>query len=271
MSALSYERSGTGPPLVLVHGLGSAHSVWRPVLPALEAQYDVITVDLPGHGESPPLPEQDDASPGALAGVVAAFLDRLGLDRPHVAGNSLGGWVALELAAMNRVASVTALAPAGFWLVPRKARLGLIEVSRQLARRTSRVQPLILSRSWGRAIGMRDYTTAARHLDVSVALDAARAMATATGFEAADQGMIGTRFFRGGVTPAEIPVTIAFGDHDRILPAGSCQERRLAPAHARWVVIDNCGHVPMWDRPDMTVRLVGQTTRLAHPDRPAVS
>jgi pimeloyl-ACP methyl ester carboxylesterase len=83
--------------------------------------------------------------------------------------------------------------------------------------------------------------------------------------------MIGTRFFRGGVTPAEIPVTIAFGDHDRILPAGSCQERRLAPAHARWVVIDNCGHVPMWDRPDMTVRLVGQTTRLAHPDRPAVS
>jgi pimeloyl-ACP methyl ester carboxylesterase len=261
MSDLSFERSGSGPPLVLVHGLGSARSVWRPVLPALEASYDVITVDLPGHGDSPPLPQGADASPGALAAAVATLLDQLGVERPHVAGNSLGGWVALELAAMRRVATATALAPAGFWLVPRKQRLGLIQMSRTLARRTSGLQPLLLSRSWGRALGMRDYTTVARTLDVSTALDAARAMATATGFEAADTGMIGTRFFRGGDVPADIPVTIAFGDHDRILPASSCQERRLAPAHARWVVLTHCGHVPMWDLPDETVRLIRSTTR----------
>jgi pimeloyl-ACP methyl ester carboxylesterase len=258
-AGLAYERAGTGQPLLLVHGLGSARSVWRPVLPALQSAYDVLTVDLPGHGDSPALPAAADASPGALAGAVLGLVDALGLDRPHVAGNSLGGWVALELAASGRVASATALAPAGLWLVPRRPSrtMGL---NRALARRTARLHPLILGRPWGRALGLRHYTTVARRLDSVTALDAAHAMATATGFDAVDAGMVGTRFFRGRAVPPDVRVTIAFGDDDRILPARSCQERRLAPGHARWVTLSGCGHVPMWDVPDQTVRLIRATT-----------
>lgn len=258
-AGLAYERAGAGAPLLLVHGLGSARSVWRPVLPALQASYDVLTVDLPGHGDSPALAHDADASPQALATAVLGLVDALGLGRLHVAGNSLGGWVALELAASGRVASVTALAPAGLWMVPRRPSR-TVHLNRALARRTARLHPLVLARSWGRALALREYTTIARRLDAGTAIDAATAIATATGFEAADIGMVGNRFFRGPEVPPDVPVTIAFGDDDHILPARSCQERRLAPAHARWVTLPGCGHVPMWDVPDQTVRLVRATT-----------
>lgn len=260
MTDLHYERHGSGPPLVLVHGLGSASSVWRPVLDRLRERYDVLTVDLPGHGGSPPLPDGTDASPAALAEVVLRLTDDLGIDRPHVAGNSLGGWVVLELAATGRVASATAFAPAGLWLVPRKPSRGSLSVNRLLATRTQRLQPLLLPWRWVRALGFWLASVRPADLDVEVALAAASAMATASGFEAADQGMIGTRYFRGRDVPPDVPVTIVFGDRDRILPRGSCQERRLAPPHARWVTLAACGHVPMWDTPADAVRLVRSTT-----------
>ena len=115
MNTLAYTRTGGGEPLVLLHGLGSFRQAWDPVVPALAEIADVVAVDLSGFGESPPLPDGVEPSPAALALAVAALLDKLGLDTPHVAGNSLGGWVALELAAVRPVASLTLLSPAGLW------------------------------------------------------------------------------------------------------------------------------------------------------------
>src|SRR4051812_5057883 len=112
MSKLAFSRTGGGEPLVLLHGLGSFRQAWDPVVPALSAVADVVAVDLPGFGASPPLSDGVEPSPAALALAVAQLLDELGLDTPHVAGNSLGGWVALELAAVRPVASLTLLAPA---------------------------------------------------------------------------------------------------------------------------------------------------------------
>src|ERR1700704_3809703 len=102
--ALPPPRGGRGPPLLLVHGLGLSWRSWEPVLDALEVRHDVVSIDLPGFGESPPLP--DDAVPTAtrLADAVESELDRLGLETPAVVGNSLGGWVALELARRGRAA-----------------------------------------------------------------------------------------------------------------------------------------------------------------------
>ncbi len=118
---------GAGETLVLLHGIGSYRGAWDPVVPALAAQFDVLAVDLPGFGESPPLPAGQEPTPAALAAAVAGLLDELGIDRPHVAGNSLGGWVALELAAQRPLASVALLSPAGLWpdRTPRYARLSL--------------------------------------------------------------------------------------------------------------------------------------------------
>src|SRR6266568_3996690 len=98
---LAYERMGSGPPLVLLHGVGHRRQAWGAVLDRLTPHRDVIVVDLPGHGESPPL-EAGLPIVDALLGPVTALLGDLGVAHPHVAGNSLGGRLALEAAAAGR-------------------------------------------------------------------------------------------------------------------------------------------------------------------------
>jgi len=88
---LSYDRSGRGDPLVLLPALGSRRQVWAPVLDRLTAQREVVGLDLPGFGDAPT--QQSPGTPagvGSLTGLVSDFLDELGLERPHLAGNSLG-------------------------------------------------------------------------------------------------------------------------------------------------------------------------------------
>src|SRR3954449_5289051 len=118
---LTQHRAGRGEALVLLHGLGLTWLCWKPVLPALEAVHDVVALDLPGFGASPALDDGRRPTVGALADAVEAELDRLGLDAPHLAGNSLGGWIALELARRGRARTVVALAPAGLELPPERA------------------------------------------------------------------------------------------------------------------------------------------------------
>ena len=108
-------RTGSGPPLLLLHGLGMARIVWRPVVPLLAREREVIALDLPGFGASPQGPHTVEG----LAHCVAAFAAGLGLERPHVAGNSLGGAVALAMGAAGTVRSVCALSPVGFVVRPR--------------------------------------------------------------------------------------------------------------------------------------------------------
>ena len=153
MPPLSATRSGTGAPLVLLHGLGSSRQAWDPVRPALAARFDVIAVDLPGFGDSAPLYGQAGVPPAALADSVARLLDELGVSAPHLAGNSLGGWVALELAARRPVASVTLLSPAGLWRknTPRYDRISL-RASRWLAQHATGTLSRLVTYRLGRAL-----------------------------------------------------------------------------------------------------------------------
>jgi pimeloyl-ACP methyl ester carboxylesterase len=107
------ERSGTGQPLVLLHGLGESSVGWRPVTELLAAEYDVIALDLPGFGKSPALPSRMAPTAVNLARAIEATLDELGVESYHVAGYSLGGRVAIELARSERVRSVVAISPDG--------------------------------------------------------------------------------------------------------------------------------------------------------------
>ena len=107
---LSHFRTGSGPPLLLLHRLGMGKHVWRPVVPLLAREREVIALDLPGFGASPQGPHTVEG----LAHCVAAFAAGLGLERPHVAGNSLGGGVALAMGEAGTVGSVCALSPVGF-------------------------------------------------------------------------------------------------------------------------------------------------------------
>lgn len=126
---LNHHRSGHGDPLLLIHGIGSRWQMWEPVIGTLAAQHEVIAIDLPGFGDSPmPAP---GTAPGldSLTSLVQAFAEQIGVGRPHVAGNSLGGLIALELAKRGQARSATALSPPDSpagprcrWLVPRCGR-----------------------------------------------------------------------------------------------------------------------------------------------------
>src|SRR6202012_656039 len=100
-------------PLLLIHGLGAASHVWDPVVPLLSPEREVLTLDMPGFGTAPPLPPEVEPTAGALAAALRDQLAARGIERPHVAGNSLGGWVGLELGRMGAARAVTCISPPG--------------------------------------------------------------------------------------------------------------------------------------------------------------
>ena len=95
---LAYESSGSGAPLLLIHGLTESRRMWDPLIPALAADHAVLAVDLPGHGESA---AGASSAPDAMADEVAAVVRSVGMDAPTVVGHSLGGVVATVYAAVH--------------------------------------------------------------------------------------------------------------------------------------------------------------------------
>ncbi|BDH56289.1 alpha/beta fold hydrolase [Tsukamurella sp. PLM1] len=137
---LAYERFGSGEPLVLVHGIAHRRQAWYPVAERLAEHREVILFDLPGHGESPALDLAGRTVQEALQQHLEDLFTELDLVRPHIAGNSLGGRIALEAAASGIVSSATGLSPAGFWrddtdfLLIRAHFIALIAAGRAAAR-----------------------------------------------------------------------------------------------------------------------------------------
>ena len=111
--ALEHRRSGEGEPLVAIHGIGSCWQVWNPVLPALEERHDVLALSLPGYGQSAPVAGEPTVP--ALVDAVEEAMDACGWDTAHLVGNSMGGWIAAELAARGRARTMVATSPAGLW------------------------------------------------------------------------------------------------------------------------------------------------------------
>ena len=259
-AGLVYDVSGAGPPLVLLHGLGSSSKAFAAVVPGLAEHFTTHSLDLPGHGRSP-LPDDlvDDISPGDLAAAVGRWMDALGIDRTHVAGNSMGGWVALELAADGRALSVTALCPAGLW-EPIRRRSPLMDINRGFARLTRPAIPVLSRSPLARAIGFRHTVERPEMLTPEITATAVRDLIAAEAYDAAHDGMVHRSFDRSDEVPDDVPVVIAFGDHDRIIPAIAGRERDHSPVHARWITLERCGHVPMWDMPAETVALIRSTS-----------
>jgi pimeloyl-ACP methyl ester carboxylesterase len=257
---LRYSRVGAGETLVLLHGLGSYRGAWEPVVPALAAEFDVLTVDLPGFGESPPLPAGQEPTPAALAVAVAGLLDELGVDRPHVAGNSLGGWVALELAARRPVASVALLSPAGLWpdRAPRYARLSLHAI-RGLTRTLERpIGPLMRFRAV-RSVTLAQVFSRPERMTPEQARAAISASARCPGFLPTLRATAGRRYRSTG--PIGAPVTVAFGSRDRLLLRRGSRHLEQLPAGARVVALPGCGHVPMSDDPVAVVAVLAAAAR----------
>lgn len=254
---IHYERSGSsgGEPLLLLHGIGSSLRVWDPVLRWLEADFDMIAVDLPGHGESP---LADDGTPPDAAGfarAVAAFMDELGIETAHVAGNSLGGWTALELAKLGRARSVIAFSPAGLWRgkAPRYD-IALFRVSRWLAWALLHAAPALLASPVWRTLFLAHLFGRPWSLSPNAALDAVRTFVRTPGFESTFQATTRQSFVGGQQIQA--PVTVAWGKRDRVLLPGLARFRDELPARTHWLSLPGCGHVPTYDNPRLIARVI---------------
>ena len=245
---IAFDRAGTGPVLVLLHPLGADRHVWEPVMDRLTAERDVIAVDLPGFGGSPSLNGGGSPTPAALAAAVAEFLP----DGPyHVAGNSLGGWVALELAAAGRARSVTAIAPAGLWPEPLAPKRG---IARGLAKAIGPALPALVHSAAGRRLALASTVAHAERVPPDAALRLVRAYADAPGFEAVNRAMRAGRFTR--LEHIRVPVTLAWPEHDRLV----ARPAHLPPTVCN-VPLAGAGHVPMWDAPEAVGDLLLQGSR----------
>ena len=219
--------------------------MWYPVLDRLAAAHDVIVPDLPGFGASPALPGEQ-AGPSALAGAVAELMRALDLERAHVVGNSLGGWIALELALLGAAAAVTAIAPAGLWPAPLAPKRG---VARRLAGAALPFLDAIAGTERGRRLMLSGTVAHPERVPAAAAARLVRAYATAPGLQAANDAMRAARFER--IDEVDVPVTFGWPDGDRLVS----RPRRL-PAHVRNVVLRDCGHIPMWDAPEQVAELI---------------
>jgi len=251
-TTLHHVRDGSGPPLVLLSGIGMDGSAWRPVLGRLAPERDVWAVDLPGFGGSAAI-EDGPCGIEALTDAAEAFITASGLERPHVAGNSLGGVVALELARRGVVASATALSPAGFgtWLEGRFAVLSL-RASYAIAARLRRSAPELLRRPRVRRLLYGQLFAHAERLTPGEAYGHMCVMLDGAGFAPVLEAMDGYRF-RG---PLRSPATIAWGTRDALLlPTEAFHARRELP-EARHLWLRGCGHVPMSDDPAQVARVL---------------
>jgi pimeloyl-ACP methyl ester carboxylesterase len=245
-AGIAFERLGEGPPLVLIHGLGATREIWRPQLRRLADERDEIALDLPGFGASPILAEAP--TPWALGAAITRMCAAIGVDRPHLAGNSLGGWVALEIAKAQAAASLCLISPAGLWRRP----LG----PRNLDSRTwgRRLRPLIMALARVRPAREAMLRTSVGRPDRVPPADGRAMIAAwidAPGYDAANAEM--RRHVATDLDRISVPTTIVWGALDRLVGPPRPERR---PPDSRFLQFQDLGHTPNWDDPDLIADLL---------------
>lgn len=259
LAGITYERRGSGTPLVLVHGIGSRWEVWLPVLDALAAHHDVIAVDLPGFGISPRPAPDVAAGVDSLCALLEDFLAQLGVQQPHAAGNSMGGWIVLDMARRGTVASATALDPGGFHDNKDRAitvpQLALARLAAQLSRPFA---ARLFKSPAGRRAGFAGMVAHPERMTPQDAILNLEGMADAPWFWRTFYELIRSEFADGSAIT--VPTTIAWGTKDRLLPPHQAARALQRIPAARFVSLTDCGHVPMYDNPALVVETILETT-----------
>ncbi|MGW4632080.1 alpha/beta fold hydrolase [Nocardia sp. NPDC004415] len=259
MTQISHTRRGNGPPIVLVHGLGSRWQVFAPVLDRLAADHEVIALDLPGFGDSPVEPGVRPG-PRGYAEWLAGWLADLDIRDPHVVGSSMGGGIALELGRSGVARAVTAFAPVGCYGT---AGLRWVQCLLTAMRGAARVAGPVLDRAVeypaGRVALLSSMFGRPARVDPAAARTDLAGLAGAVSFAAARDDF-GDYFLRPGDDPGalpQIPVTIAWGTRDVVLTHRTQSVRaRQALPFARHIDLPGCGHLPFADDPDACVRVI---------------
>jgi pimeloyl-ACP methyl ester carboxylesterase len=252
--SLDHHRGGSGEPLVLIHGIGHTWRGWKPMLPELERRFDVLAVDLPGHGHSEPLPAGVDSTPEALADAVERQMLGAGFDTAHIGGNSLGGWIALELARRGRARTVTAISPAGLQHAREKPwGAGILRGMRWLAANAPAPEAL-LRNPVTRSLFAGPSCAQPWRKDPDLLIEEAQLYASCTGLPATLPHVLHGQ--PRGLTTLDVPVLILWGTGDVILlPRQGRRFERLIPG-AELRYIRGAGHVPMTDVPELLAEAI---------------
>jgi pimeloyl-ACP methyl ester carboxylesterase len=231
-----------------------SHAAWNVITPHLCSTRQVIAFDIAGFGLTPALPKGTPATIANLVEGLARSILEMGIEFPvDMAGNSLGGSMALEAARRGMARSVVAISPAGLWKEHGAPHVKYVFGGlRFMARNFPGFMKLTARRPLLRELALAvPVSLGSRHMPTTDALRAVDDLAAATAFE---ETFDNTRapFSGAGIS---VPVTVAFGDRDWILTKGSQQWNEL-PAHTMWVRKPGWGHVPMWVDPAGVSQLV---------------
>jgi pimeloyl-ACP methyl ester carboxylesterase len=251
---LDHHRGGSGEPLVLIHGIGHTWRGWKPMLPELERRFDVLAVDLPGHGHSPPLPAGTESTPEALADAVEREMLGAGFDSAHLAGNSLGGWISLELARRGRARTVTAISPAGLQHAREKPwGAGILRGMHWLAANAPAPEAL-LRNPVTRSLLAGPASAQPWRKDPDLLIEESQLYGSCPGLPATLPHVLHAQ--PRGLTTLDTPVLILWGKLDLILiPRQGRRFERLIPgAELRYV--RGAGHVPMTDVPELLAEAI---------------
>lgn len=246
-------------PLVLIHGFSSTGKIWQPVLELLEHDHEVLAVNLAGHVGGPEIPEGTEVSVGALIDAVERDMDAAGFETAHLVGNSLGGWIALELARRGRARSVGALSPAGGWEAGTRAEKRLRTLFKRNHKLSTRMLPRLdrlVRRPRLRRMLLWQVVTHGERIPAAVAAQIVRdSVDCPVYFELMDAIMrSGPPRSLDGIT---VPVALVWGTRDRILPLRRYSQRlRDMLPEAEWVELRGLGHVPMSDDPELVARTI---------------
>lgn len=256
---IEYSRHGSGRPLLLVHGLGGSRKSWDTIAPALARRRELIAIDLPGHGATPA--EPDSGTFAGLAASVERFIADNDLGGIDLVGSSMGARIVLELARRGGVGNVVALDPGGFWhgwertffkttiaasvRLLRLLRPALPALSRSAASRTALLAQLS-ARPWA-----LDPQAVATELESFVATPTFDALVRDLSSGPAQTGPAAADVRR---------IVIGWGRSDRLCLPRQAPRAIAAFPSARLHWFEQCGHFPMWDQPEATVRLILDST-----------
>ena len=257
-------RGGSGPPLVCLHGFADTWRTWELVLPALERRHDVLAPTLAGHAGGP-LVEPDRLNGALLVDEAERSMDEAGFATAHIAGNSLGGWIALQLAVRGRADTVVALAPAGGWAEGDESHqrtLALQAALHDMAKEAAPHAEAIMASPGGRRRATQYLTTNFEHIPAELLAHQLRGAAGCAAQPLIDQALRD----RWSLDAQRIacPVRIVWGTADRLLPwpSAAVRYRHEWLPHADWVELEGIGHCPQLDVPLETSQLIlGATQR----------
>ena len=258
---IKHIRLGAGKPLLLVHGLGGSGRSWRTIIDALALQREVIAIDLPGFGATPPL--AGEVSMATLADALTDFLRANGWLGIDAVGSSMGARLVMELARRGGVlGAVIALDPGGFWRGwQRHFFFASLWLSIRLVRLLQPVMPFITANKLGRILLLAQFSADPGKLSQAVTLEEMRSYAASPSFDellhslaygAQQQGA------RQGKIAA--PLVIGWGRQDHVCPPGQSELAALLFPDASLHWFDDCGHFPHWDSPEECVQLILDTT-----------